>query len=138
MRRKNVYTSNYPSNTPDWYWRNGLHDACIIGVDAFEFPFDYNRYVGEKNSYNSNLLSLQIDASGAIYDTGVKEIRFFNYQVLTEEITLQGRNKVWWLADRLTKSNSHYILEIDLQDFDSFPEEFTFKLKFNYAEVDRI
>ena len=134
MKKGYTYTSDNP---PDWYWKLGLHDACI--VDAFEIPFDYNKYVGEKNNCNRNALSLQIDASGAIYDTRVKEIRFFNYKILTEEITLQGRNKVWWLADRLTEiDDGFYILEIDLQDFDSFPEEFTFKIKFNCAEVDRI
>ena len=136
MKKGYTYTSDNP---PDWYWKLGLHDACITGVDAFEIPFDYNKSVGEKNNCNRNALSLQIDASGAIYDTRVKEIRFFNYKILTEEITLQGRNKVWWLADRLTEiDDGFYILEIDLQDFDSFPEEFTFKIKFNCAEVDRI
>jgi len=38
----------------------------------------------------------------------------------------------------LVEENGHYVLEIDLQDFDSFPQEFTFKIKFDRAEVDRI
>ena len=49
MSKGKVYLSNYPDNPPDWYWISGLHDACIIGTESFEFPFDYNKFVGEKN-----------------------------------------------------------------------------------------
>ena len=80
---------------------------------------------------------LKINATGALYDQSVKEIKLFNFKILTKNIELQGRKKVWWLADRLTEKEGHYYLEIDLQDFDSFPEDFTFKIKFDRAEVVR-
>ena len=79
-----MYISNYPDNPPEWYWISGLHDACIIGTESFEFPFDYNKFVGEKNIYNRNLITLRINAKGALYDNEVKEIRLFNYRILTE------------------------------------------------------
>ena len=44
---------------------------------------------------------------------------------------------MWWLADRLTKNDDHYVLEIDLQDVDSYPEDFTYSVKFDRAEVIR-
>ena len=137
MSKGNVYCSSYPEIPPEWYWVSGLHDACIIGVETFEFPFDYNKFVREKDNYNRNLITLRINAKGAIYDNTVKEIRLFNHKILTEDITLEGREKVWWLADRLVDHGEYYTLEIDLQDFDSYPEEFTFKIKFERAEVDR-
>ena len=137
MAKGRVYISNYPDNLPEWYWISGLHDACILDVEAYEFPFDYKKFVGEKNKYNRNLMTLKINAKGALYDNTVKEIRFFNYKNLTDHISLEGRKKVWWLADRLVDYGSYYTLEIDLQDFDSNPEEFTFKIKFERAEVDR-
>lgn len=112
-------------------------NACSTGVEAFEFPFDYNRFIGRKNNYDRNLLTLKINAKGAMFDSSVKEIRFFNYKILTEDISLENRNKVWWLADRLEKVGEHYTLEIDLQDFDSDPENFIFKIRFDYAEVER-
>ena len=121
--------SHHPENPPEWYWINGLHDAGIVGVESFEFPFDYNRFVGEKNKYSRNLMTLRINAKGALYDNTVKEIRLFNYRILTEDISLEGREKVWWLADRLCDNGNYYTLEIDLQDFDSDPEEFTFKIR---------
>ena len=137
MSKGKVYLSNYPDNPPDWYWISGLHDACIVGVERFEFPFDYNKFIGEKNKYNRNLMTLKINSQGAIYDNTVKEIRLFNYKILTDDISLEGREKAWWLADRLVDHGKYYILEIDLQDFDAYPEEFTFKIKFERAEVDR-
>lgn len=137
MSKGKVYLSNYPDNPPEWYWVSGLHDACIIGTESLEFPFDYNKFVGEKNKYNRNLITLKINAKGALYDNEVKEIRLFNYRILTEDISLEGRDKVWWLADRLFDHGKYYTLEIDLQDFDAYPEEFTFKIKFERAEVDR-
>jgi hypothetical protein len=137
MAKGKVYRSSYPENPPQWYWVDGLHDAYIECVECFEFPFDYNKFVGNKNSYDRNLLSLKINSSGAIYDQNVKEIRLFNFKIITKDIELQGRKKVWWLADRLTEEDVCYFLEIDLQDFDPYPEEFTFKIKFERAEVIR-
>ena len=137
MAKGKVYTSSYPDNPPDWYWVSGLHDACIVDVEYFEFPFDYNKFVGNKNSYDRNLMLLKINASGALYEQDIKEIKLFNFKIITNNIELQGRKKVWWLADRLTKKDGHYYLEIDLQDFDSYPEDFTFEIKFDRAEVVR-
>ena len=81
-----------------------------------------------------NLLILRINAKGALYDNEVKEIRLFNYKILTDNISLDDREKVWWLADRLVDHGEYYILEIDLQDFDANPEEFTVKIKFEKAQ----
>lgn len=137
MSKCKVYISNYPDNPPEWYLVGGLHDACIVGVETYEFPFDYNKFIGKKNKFDRNLLILKINSKGAIYDNTVKEIRLFNYEILTDNISLEGRDKVWWLADRLVDHGNYYTLEIDLQDFDSEPEDFTFKIKFERAEVDR-
>ena len=137
LAKGRVYTSHYPDNPPDWYWVSGLHDANIVGVETFEFPFDYNKFVGEKNSWTRNLIALKIDAKGALFDSSVQEIQLFNYKILTPDISLENRKKVWWLADRLTKNDDHYVLEIDLQDVDSYPEEFTYSIKFERAEVIR-
>lgn len=83
-------------------------------------------------------MTLKLDAEGAIYDNSVKEIRLFNYKILTNDISLEGREKTWWLGDSLVDHGDYYTLEVDLQDFDSYPEEFTFKIQFERAEVDRI
>ena len=137
MVKGKEYIPNYPDNPPKWYWITGLHDAYIVGVETFEFPCDYNRFIGEKNKYDRNLMALRINAKGALYDNEVKEIRLFNYKVLTDDISLDNREKVWWSTDRLVDHGEYYTLEIDLQDFDSDPEDFTFKIKFERAEVDR-
>ena len=132
-----VYYSDYPDNPPSWYWIHRLHDACIVHVESFEFPFDYNKFVGPKCKYNRNLLILKIDAKSAMFDTKVKEIRFFNCKILSESMELTGRKKIWWLADKLTEVNGRYELDILLEDVDSYPEQFHFKLRFDRAETDR-
>ena len=137
MPQKRSYSSSYPENPPEWYWVRALHDACIVGVEMFEFPFDYNKFIQEKDKYNRNLLTLKIDASSAMFDTSVREIRFFNYKILTDEISLAERKEFWWKADRLVDQGDHYTLEIDLQDLRFDHKEFTCKIKFERAEVDR-
>ena len=137
MSKSREYISHHPDNPPEWYWMNGLHDAVITEVEAFDFPLDYNKFVGEKSNYNRNLLVLKINAQSALYDASVQEIHFYNYKILTPDISLEGRKTIWWLADRLTVNENYNILEIDLQDFDAYPEDFTFKLKFEKAEVKR-
>jgi hypothetical protein len=122
---------------PQWYWSAGLHDACIYGVETFEFPFDYGKFEREKFSYDRNLFLMRIDAEGAIYDCAVREIRLFNYKILSKDISLDNRKKIFWLSDRLTGQDGNYILEIDLEDFDGDPVDFTFKIQFERAEVIR-
>jgi hypothetical protein len=131
------YSTQYPEAPPDWYWTRGLHDAGIIQVEAFDFPFDYNKFAGQKNKNNRNLLKLKVDSKGAICDTSVKEIYFYNYKILTPDISLENRKIIWWLSDRLSEVDGGFVLEIDLQDFDSYPEDFTFKIKFERADVIR-
>ena len=104
-----IYSTSYPENPPEWYWTKGLHDAGITEVDSFEFPFDYNKFVGQKSKYNRNLLKLKIDSKGAIYDTSVKEIHFYNYKILTPDISLENRKIIWWLADRLIANDNNFV-----------------------------
>lgn len=134
-RKKQAFDRD--NNVPKWYWERGLHDACITQVEQFEFPYDYSRYRGVKNPNDRNLLCLKINADGALFDREVTEIRFFNYEIVTTHLHLEGREAVWWLSDSLTACNNGYLLEIDLQDLHSDPTDFTFKIKFERAEVDR-
>ena len=135
MKKGNVYNSHYPENPPEWYWISGLQDACVVGVESFEFPFDYGRFVGEKNKCDQNLLLLRINSKGALYDNSITEIRFYNYEILSSEIALQCRKNIWWLADRLIEDKECYVLEVDFHDYDTEPEEFIFKIRFERAEV---
>ena len=137
MAKGRAYISGHPDNLPEWYWVRGLHDACIVGVELFEFPFDHKRCAVDKDKNNRNLLTLKINSRGALYDNTVQEIRLFNYEILTEQISLEGRERVWLLADKLVDHGNYYTLEIDLKDLASDPEDFTFKIKFERAEVDR-
>ncbi|MGN1315563.1 MAG: hypothetical protein ACI4VW_00675 [Acutalibacteraceae bacterium] len=86
-----VYTSSCTENQPDWYWINGLHDACIVDVEYFEFSFDFNKFGGNKNSHDRNLMQLKINASGALYDQDIKEIKLFNFKIVTNNTELKGR-----------------------------------------------
>ena len=124
-------------NPPDWYWPLGLHDAHITLAEAFEFPFDYKRFTKEKNRYDRNCLTLTVDATGAMFDTAVKTIRLYNYKYLSENTTLEGHGTLWWITDRLTVCEGYFELEIDLYDSEHFPKDFTVKIKFDRAEVDR-
>lgn len=140
MRR--TFHTEYPENPPEWYWKKGLHDAFVIGVETYEFPFDYNKYEGEKNKYDRNMLTLKMDAKGAMFDFYVTEIRFYNYKILSEGIDfvsseLFGERKVWWLADQLTEQNGRYELDVLLENFDPYKKQFHLKLRFDRAEVDR-
>ena len=142
MAKGRIFYTEYPENPPEWYWESGLHDACIIGVETYEFPFDYSKYTAEKNKYDRNMLSLRIDAKGALYDSRVKEIRFYNYKLLAESVDLASlepseKNKVWWLADQLTEQNEKYELDILLEICVPHQKQFHLRLRFDRAEVDR-
>ncbi len=136
-KKREKWFFEHDKNMPQWYWDLGLHDACITQVECFEYPYDYYKYDGVKNKNDRNMLRLKIDADGALYDRYITEIRLFNYEVLTTHVRLKGRESVWWISDCLTASGNGYLLEIDLQDLAASPTDFTFKIKFDRAEVDR-
>ena len=136
MAKRNSQTHS-PESPPAWYWVKGLHDAHITLVESFEFPFDYDRYTREKNTYDRNCLTLTVDAAGAMFDTSVKSIRLYNYKYLSPETALEGHGTLWWIGDRLTVSDGRFELEIDLYDGEAFPEEFTVRIRFDRAEVER-
>ena len=135
LKRHNLHfetNGNFDDSLPPWYWDGGLHDACIISVEELVFPIDYRTDFCKRNQ-----LILKINAKQAMFDRSVKEIRLFNYEIISEQISLAGRNCLWWIADRLSECECGYILEIDLLDLESDPEDFSVIIKFEKAEVDR-
>lgn len=136
MAKRNLQAQS-PESPPDWYWVKGLHDAHITLVESFEFPFDYDRFTREKNTYDRNCLTLTLDAAGAMFDTSVKAIRLYNYKYLSTETTLEGHGTLWWIGDRLTVSDGRFELEIHLYDSEGFPEDFSVRIRFDRAEVER-
>jgi hypothetical protein len=134
---KKAVPHQHPAEPPAWYWVKGLHDAHITLAEAFVFPFDYDRFTREKNTYDRNCLTLTVDASGAMFDSSVKAIRLYNYKYVSEGTILEGDKTLWWISDRLSDCGDHFELEIDLYDGEAFPEDFTVRIKFDRAEVDR-
>ena len=137
MAKGKEYVSSCPTNPPDWYWVYGLHDAFITKIESIVFPFDYNKFAKEKSKYNRNCLSLKIEAKSALYDTSIKEIRFYNFKILSDYNLLLDKIDACWKADRLSNQGDCFVLEIDLWDFNSNPKDFTIIIKFDRAEVDR-
>lgn len=80
---------------------------------------------------------MKISTKAVLYDKTVKEIRFFNYKTLSADIPLKCFGKAWWMSDRLAECGDYYVLEIVLSAHDLEQEEFTFKIQFKRAEVDR-
>ena len=137
MAKTKAFNSTRTDILPEWYWKTGLHDACITQVERFDFPYDYGKYKGAKNKNDRNLMRMKIDAKGALFDREVTEIRLFNYEIVTTHIRLEEREAMWWLSDKLTACDDGYQLEIELQDLDSDPTDFTFRVIVERAEVDR-
>lgn len=131
------HVAQQAESLPAWYWASGLHDAGITAVESLVFPRDYGTFDGQKRSGIRNLLKLKIDGKGALYDTSVKEIRLYNYKLLTPAASLENRKTSWWLSDRLTACDGGFVLEIDLCDLDADPENFTCRIQFEKAEVVR-
>ena len=134
MKKGKIYTSHAPENPPEWYWKSGLHDARIIKVEALEFPIDYSKMGRGREKQYRNMLSFKIDSSNALFDRDVKEIRFYNYTIISKEISFDDMNAIWWMSDTLINESGKYFLKIDMLDSS---EDFTFTIKFEAAEVER-
>ncbi len=126
-------TENNGSNYPDWYWVRGLHDAQITSVEELELPNNYKL----RNPIR-NMLIIRLDSKQALFDYLVKEIKLYNYKIITSEISSSDLQKSWWLSDRLTNENDKYRLNISLKRVGKQSiEDLEFVVQFSTAEVTR-
>ena len=113
---------------PDWYWKKGLHDARILHAEELLFPCDYKNARPERTAFK-----LHLNAQNAIFETKIKNITLYDYQILSEFESLDG---VYWLSDTLTEENGRYILEIILCSL-LYNNEFAFKISFTHADIEK-
>ena len=94
------------------YWKRGLHDARITDIKWGMLYPDYSQ-----KDYKYNYLKLFVDSEGAIYETDVKEITFYNYYANGEYGKIEDFSDYigrWWMGDTLKKENGTYIVDIEL------------------------
>ena len=116
---------------PAWYWKRGIHDAEILDVTQLENTFDKMR-----GKYYKNCLVFTFDSSGAIYETDIKKIIFYNYEVKMSNAPISQLSKTWWMGDKIEQlSNGNYLLnfEVSLENDDRC----NFSMEFEYADVER-
>ena len=114
---------------PDWYWSRGLHDAMIVGTAEIALDYDYTERDPDRNCF-----VLRLDAEQAMFDTSVKEIRLYNYKILSPDVKLDAHSGAWWIWDRLCRENRKYVLEIRVGEPS---RQFSFVIRFDRAEVVR-
>lgn len=129
MNARIFHSGDRSGRNPDWYWRSGLHDAEITHVDIQEIPTDFR---------HRNSLILHLDASQAMFDTGVAAIELRNFKILLDESPVGGYpdggiEGCYWMQDVLTWENGKYILDIALLGED----DFHFIIRFEDAQVHR-
>lgn len=90
------------NSLPEWYWTHGLHDANIISTAKKE----------SNRNPEDHCLIFKIDCEGAMFETDITEIHFYQYKVITEDFNLSWLNGGWWLSDELVKKGDRYLLDL--------------------------
>lgn len=113
-------------NLPEWYWTKGLHDATIVSIEYDELMYDYS----EKHP-DRNYLSVIIDSHNALFETDIKELRFYNVKFSDEMTRYAG---YWWVGDNLSWDGNRFCLSIEVM---STNDSGSFTIFFDRAEVIR-
>ncbi len=82
MKKNDFSVSDEKPKLPEWYWHRGLHDAKIVRIEKLELPYDYKQRIPIRNCF-----VVHMDSKQAMFDTSVREIRLFNYKILTAELS---------------------------------------------------
>ena len=90
------------NSTPHWYWTHGLHDANIISVAKKESDW----------GPDDNCLILKIDCEGALFESDITEIRFYNYRIKADDFDLTLLKGGWWLSDEIQKKGDRFLLDL--------------------------
>lgn len=116
---------------PEWYWSGGLHDAEILSVNRLEIPYKQKAGILCTNCFEINL-----DSTGAVFETNVKKISLYNYKIKNEPIDTNSLNGSWWLQDSITKiADNKFNLKIVIQK--TYKNNITVDIDFEAAEVER-
>lgn len=116
---------------PCWYWKQGLHDAKVLAIFEHQLEPDWKSPLPVYNA-----LEIRLDSSGALYETGITQIRLLNYKWISEPINVADYPELWWEQDTLScLDNGNFSLEIILQA----PKKHRVVLEINFAaaEVER-
>ena len=142
MRKKGIDAASkkleaYYAQFPDWYWKNGLHDATILSACERELVPDWK----EKHP-KRNCLEFLLNGKNALFETNIKRISLYNYRIVdmkmnaTDPITLEAFRDVFWLGDSIEQlEDGGYLLEIECTDSHSNLMYLT--VKFEIAEIER-
>lgn len=126
MKRKiTVLDSDTKSDLPKWYWARGLHDAHILEKQ-------YINGIGLDNfARHSNCIKFVIDAKQAMFETNIRELRFYNCKELSPELDIINTR---WISDTMTYLDGKYVLSIKLR---SAKEVLHYSIRFTSCEVIR-
>ena len=96
---------------PCWYWKQGLHDAKVLAIFEHQLEPDWKSPLPVYNA-----MEIQLDSSGALYETGITRIRLLNYKWISEPINVVDYPELWWEQDTLScLPSGKFSLEIILQ-----------------------
>ena len=133
MKKNDFSVSDEKPKLPEWYWHRGLHDAKIIRIEKLELPYDYKQRIPTRNCF-----VVHMDSEQAMFDTSVREIRLFNYKILTAELSSPDIEGTYWITDQLTEENGKYVLQVELRNSGrNSTYNFILKIRFESAEIIR-
>ena len=133
MKKNDLSVSDEKPKLPEWYWNRGLHDAKIVRIEKLELPYDYKQRIPTRNCF-----VVHMDSKQAMFDTSVREIRLFNYKILTAELSSPDIEGTSWITDQLTEENGKYVLQVELQNCGrNSTYNFILKIRFESAEIIR-
>jgi len=133
MKKNDLSVSDEKPRLPEWYWNRGLHDAKIVRIEKLELPYDYKQRIPTRNCF-----VVHIDSKQSMFDTSVREIRLFNYKILTADLPTSDIEGTHWITDQLTEENGKYVLQVELQNSGKKSRyNFLFKIRFESAEIIR-
>ncbi len=81
-------------------------------------------------------MEIQLDSSGALYETGITRIRLLNYKWISEPINVVDYPELWWEQDTLScLPSGKFSLEIVLQA--PKKHRVVLQMEFTAAEVEK-
>lgn len=131
MSKRKIKKADDSNQFPQWYWEHGLHDAEILSISELELEPDW-----KSQNRHYNCFEITLDAKGALFETDIKKIRFYNYKLKSDPIDISSLKAVWWLQDTLTQiSDTRYNLHLVLEGVKR--HHFFIDINFESADVER-
>lgn len=117
------------TETPEWYWPDGLHDARIGAVALYENPTDW-----KTKTSRQTVMEMLLDSRQALFTQNIRKVTLLDARIISGKP--EALAQCYWQSEAFERlENGRYRLKIEAKSAED--ETIDVCVEFSHAETER-